>query len=206
MTIEEILKAQGIEDEQVGKIVAAMKDGKVYTASEENLDVRYSKLKDEHAARGAELDKANSLIKELQKANKGNDALQGQVAEYEVEVARLKAELAQTQLDAALKVALLAEKAVDVDYLAFKLREGEPLQLDEQGQIKGWADRIGGLKTQFPNMFEAGAQKRIDENKLGQGDKGEGGMTRSDILKMPYAERTALFEKNPEAYREAMGK
>ena len=33
--------------------------------------------------------------------------------------------------------------------------DGETLTLDENGNIKGWNDKVDGLKTQFPNMFEA---------------------------------------------------
>ena len=45
MTLEELLKSQGCSDEQVTNILTGMKDNKIYTASEENLDVRYGKLK-----------------------------------------------------------------------------------------------------------------------------------------------------------------
>ena len=45
MTINEILKAKGISDETVADILAAMKENKIFTAGEENLDIRYGKLK-----------------------------------------------------------------------------------------------------------------------------------------------------------------
>ena len=83
-------------------------------------------------------------------------------------------------MDAAIKVALLSEKAVDVDYLTFKLNEklkedGGKLELDENGGIKDWADKVADLKTQFPKMFEdasaggAGGRK-YDEHRLPTGD------------------------------------
>ena len=50
MTLQELLKAQNLTDEQVKGILDAMKQNKIYTASEENLDVRYGKLKTEHDA------------------------------------------------------------------------------------------------------------------------------------------------------------
>ena len=40
MTINEILKAKGISDETVADILAAMKENKIFTAGEENLDIR----------------------------------------------------------------------------------------------------------------------------------------------------------------------
>lgn len=117
-----------------------------------------------------ELATANTLIAELKKGTKGNEELQGKITAYEGEVADLKQELADTKLKSAIKVALLSEKAVDVDYLTFKLNEklkekGETLELDENDKIKGWAAQLEGLKTQFPTMFNVG-KKEIDSKRL----------------------------------------
>ena len=49
MNLTEILKANGVDDEVIGKITADMKTNKVFTAGEENLDIRYGKLKNDHA-------------------------------------------------------------------------------------------------------------------------------------------------------------
>lgn len=48
MTLEELLKKQGLSDEQIKAITAGMKENKIYTASEENLDIRYGKLKTDY--------------------------------------------------------------------------------------------------------------------------------------------------------------
>ena len=45
MNFVEILKANRLTDEVIAKVSADMKANKVYLASEENLDVRYNKLK-----------------------------------------------------------------------------------------------------------------------------------------------------------------
>lgn len=205
MTLNEILKANGVSDEAISAIGAAMKENKIYTASEENLDIRYGKLKTQHDGVNQQLTEANALIEELKKSNKGNDGLQQKVTDYETKVQQLQAELEQTKLDAAIKVELLANKAVDVDYLTFKLKnKGEALTLDENGKIKDWDDKLAALKTQFPNQFEASGKKTVVENRLPGNDE-ESTLTKSDILKKPYAERAKLFEENPEGFRAAMG-
>lgn len=205
MTLNEILKANGVGDEAIAAIAAAMKENKIYTASEENLDIRYGKLKTQHDGVNQQLTEANALIEELKKSNKGNDGLQQKVTDYETKVQQLQAELEQTKLDAAIKVELLANKAVDVDYLTFKLKnKGEALTLDENGKIKDWDDKLAALKTQFPNQFEASGKKTVVENRLPGNDE-EAALTKSDILKKPYAERAKLFEENPEGFRAAMG-
>lgn len=172
MNLNEILKSQGLDDAKVEAIAAAMKENKIFTAGEENLDIRYGKLKTDHEAKLTELEQANGLIAELKKASKGSEEAQKKIADYEAQVAQLQAELAKTQVDAAIKVGLLSEHALDVDYLTYKLHEKGELELDQQGNIKGWADKIAGLKTQFPAQFEAQGAKKIEQRKLpnGEGD------------------------------------
>ena len=85
-----------------------------------------------------ELTSANDLIAQLKKSSKGNEEMQGKITDYETEVAQLKQQLQETEIRSAVKVALMSEKAVDVDYLTYKLNEklkekGESLELDENG-------------------------------------------------------------------------
>lgn len=203
MNLNEIFKANGIEENVANAILSAMKENKIYTANEENLDVRYSKLKNEHESKLNELVEANNLIAELKKSNKGNEDLQSKITNYENQVAQLQEELQKTKLDSAIKVALLSEKAADVDYLTFKLKEKGELELDENDKIKGWNDKIAALKTQFPTQFENSGSKKIEENKLDRTDDGTG-FTKADLLKKPYSERIKIYNENPDAYNEVM--
>lgn len=172
MTLTEILQSQGLTPEQIEKITGEMKQNKIFTAGEENLDIRYGKLKTEHEGTTAELEKANGLIAELQKASKGNEEMQGKITAYETEVSKLQEELKRTKIDAAIKVALLAAKATDVDYLTYRLREkGDALELDKDGNVKGIDDKIDALKTQCPLQFEqSSGGKKVDPNKLPDND------------------------------------
>ena len=82
MTLQEVLKAQNLTDEQVKGILDAMKQNKIYTASEENLDVRYGKLKTDHDAMVAKDAESQKLIADLQKATKGQEAVQNKITDY----------------------------------------------------------------------------------------------------------------------------
>ena len=84
MNITEILKAKGIDDATITGILDDMKANKIYTASEENLDIRYGKLKTDHEGKLAELTEAQNLIAELKKSTKGQDDLQGKITAYEI--------------------------------------------------------------------------------------------------------------------------
>ena len=172
---------------------------------------KYEALEQTLSGKDAEITKANELIAELKKGNKGNEELQGKITEYEKNMEKLQKELVETKIKSAIKVALLSEKAADVDYLTFKLEnklkdENRTLELDENDNIKGWNEMCTDLKTQFPTQFEnGGVGKKVEEHKLDTGDDGKT-LTRNDILKMPYADRNKLFNENPEGYREAMNK
>lgn len=171
---------------------------------------KYAALQEALNGKDAEIANANNLIADLKKASKGNEDLQKKFSDYEAENAKLQAELQETKLKSAIKVALLSEKAVDVDYLTFKLNEklkekGEALELDENENIKGWDDKLSGLKTQFPTMFEsAGAKMKVlGDNGLKDGDNKEV-LTKSELLKKPYAERARIAQETPEIYKAAM--
>ena len=157
-----------------------------------------------------ELLEANNLIADLKNETKDNENLQKKITDYDTQIATLQAQVEEAKLKAAIKVALLSEKALDVDYLTFKLNEklaenGETLQLDENENIKGWKDKIDGLKIQFPTQFETTSSRKIEEHKLEKPDN-INELSRKDILKMTYAERNAFANENPDAYEQAMGR
>lgn len=205
MTLAEILKAKGIDEQTAQAIVDEMKANKIYTASEENLDVRYGKLKTDHDGKLAELDEAQKLIAELKKSSKGNEEMQTKISDYEAQVTQLQEELAKTKLEAAIKVELLAAKALDVDYLTFKLKENGELALDEYGKVKGWDEKLEALKTQFPTQFAGGGKKIIEPNKLPEGDGGSGStITKEAFDKMGYNSRVEFKRNNPEQYEQFM--
>ena len=208
MTIAEILKAKGISDELVQAVMDDMKANKIFTASEENLDVRYGKLKTQHDSVNQQLTEANALIADMKKSTKGQEELQTKVAAYEGQIATLQAQLEETQIDADVHVALLAEgaKPDDIDYLMYTLKAKGKLERGEDGKIKDMDDKLAALKTQKPAHFTGEAKKNILENKLPDDPNNinRDGITRETLLKKPYAERMRIFNENPEAYKTAM--
>lgn len=205
MTLQEILKANGMSPEVIETVLGEMKANKIYLTSHENMDVRYPKLKGDHDTLLAQHGESTKLIEQLKNGTKDNEALQGKITGYEKTIAQLQEQLRLTQIESAMKVALLGAKAVDVDYMMFKLREKGELQLDESGKIKGIDDMLAGLKTQFPAQFEsATAGREIDPKKLPTTDTQGATMTRAELLGKPYAERAKFQSENPEAYKTIM--
>lgn len=191
MTLEELLKAQGLSDEQIKAITASMKENKIYTASEENLDIRYGKLKTDYDTLSTQHGESTKLIEQLKKDAKNDEALQGKITAYETQVADLQKELDETRLESAIKVALMDAKTDDVGYMAFKLKEGGSLELDDNGNIKGIDEKISNLKTQFPSHFDSGnnpGPREIDPKPLPDGEHNNDVQPKNlaDALRMQY--------------------
>lgn len=205
MTLIEILKAKGISEDIIKAVQDDMKTNNIFTASEENLDVRYGKLKTQHESASNQLKEANNLIAELKKSTEGQGDLQQKVAAYEQQIATLQADLKQAQIDGEVNVALLSAgvKPDDIDYVTFKLKAKGELEIDENGKIKGMDDKIAALKTQLPAQFAAdNSKKNVLENKLPNEHEGSNGITTEAFNKMGYQERLKLYQDNPEAYKQ----
>lgn len=158
-----------------------------------------------------ELDKANGLIGELQKTALGNEDLQNKITSYQTDIANLQALLAQEKVKNAIKVGLLTEKALDIDYLTFKIEqelksEGKTLELDETENIKGWNDIVAGMKIKYPTQFETSTKKNIIENKLPNQQNTERVVTKEQFSRMNVEERMLLKKENEPLYKQLTGK
>ena len=210
MNISEIFKDNGIGDETAGKILEAMKANGIYLSAEENIDVRYGKLKTQHDTVSNQLKEANATIEGLKQTNAGNEELQKKVTEYEHTFEKMNAQLEQVKRDAALQVKLHEANATDVNYMTFCLNEklkkdGKALELDENGTIKGWEELLSGLQTQYPTFFENGKGKDgltvYEPNKLKKSDENRN-PTREEFKNMGYDQRVALKHDNPELFKQ----
>lgn len=193
--MEELLKELGYTDEQIKAILEGMKNKKIYTSGEENADLRLQKLNEDFVGKEAELTKANELIDQLQKSNKGNEDLQTKITNYETEISKLKEEQHQKDVDNALKFELLKNKAKadDIDYLIFKIKsnqeDGKQIELDDNGNLKDF--KIEEFKKEYKNNFEDETSGFVDVKKLGgaEGKPGAGKeepATMLDALKDKY--------------------
>ena len=168
---------------------------------------KYESLQELVNGKETELKSAQDLIAEMKKSTKGNEELQKKIGDYDAQVAQLQAQLQDTKIKSAIKVGLLEENCADVDYVTFKLMEslktkGETLELDENDNIKGWNDKLSGLKTQLPTQFTSknNDMKEFDVDNLPGGKDGTDTVTKEQFNKMGYKARVELRESNPELY------
>ena len=192
MDLKEILASQSLSEEQITAIETAMKENKIYTSAEENIDIRYNKLKEEKQAQDNEFQKAQELIKQLQDSAKGNEEIQNKIKEYEAQIEQLKTDAAKAKLDYAIKAGLL-ERNVNpdsIDYLLFKInQENKELKFDENDKLQGID--FDELKTKYVSHFKAedsNAGKRLDPNSLPQGgEPNNEPKSLADALKQKYS-------------------
>lgn len=208
MNFKDLLKKYVTEDEKVNEFLTAMKENKIFLASEENLDTRYSKLKEQSEAKDAEHQEALNLIEELKQANVGSEELQTKIAEYEETINTLKAEKVELAKDNALKMMLLSNKAKanDIDYLMFKAKNGEmDIKFDKDGNLTNAEELAEGMKKIYPNNFEASAKKKVDVNILPDDEGGKETITKEQFAKMNYMQRVELLNNDPDVYAELTG-
>lgn len=205
--LKEILNAT---DEQAKSFTDAMKAKKIYTASEENMDIRYGKLKEQHATQGQQLKDALAKVASYESGMTGHEALQQDLTVAQNKIATLEAQLKKAQVEAQGHMALLAAgaKSDAIDFLMFRLQADGELEQDEKGKVKGLEDKIAALKTQQPAHFEAagddnnGGYQVYQPNKLNQGNGGDLTVTKEQFRTMGYEERLALKQKNEALYKQ----
>ena len=203
MTLQEILQSHDLTAEVIAAIMAEMKENKIFTSTEENLDIRYKKLKEDHDSLTAKHEESAKLIEELKNASGNTEELSGKLSEYEARIEEMQAKLDAQRLEFAIKEVLTEAMAKDVDYMTYKLKENT-LALGDDGKIIGITEMIDGLKERYPDHFASSAVE-IDVQRLEEPNNEGNVLTKEEFLKKPYKERAEFANENPEAYSEMMG-
>ena len=102
MDFKELLKAQGLSDDQIKAITKSMKENKIYTTSEENIDTRYAKLKEKKEDLETQLTSANDTIKNLKALEIDNTKLKDEIAKFETDKANYEKALTEKDFNYAL--------------------------------------------------------------------------------------------------------
>lgn len=175
--------------------------------------MKYEDLMQQLSGKQTEIDTANGLIADLKKASKGNEGIQEKITGYESQVAELQAKLLETKQKAAMKVGLLSEKCLDIDYVSYVIErdlkeQGKNLELDENENIKGWDELISTTKTKVPSQFESAQTQRkvLEGGKLPSGTHEPQVVTKEQFDKMGYQSRLKLKNESPEIYAQMTGK
>lgn len=194
MTIIELLQQIfNATEEQTKSFTDGMKSNKIFTSTEENIDIRHGKLKGQYDTLKGDYDTMKTEYETLKQSAGDNAEIIKQAGEKDATIAALQKQLLQTKIDAKAQVKLLAAgfKPEDLDYVAFKLKANGELELDDKEEIKGIDEKISALKTQLPASVVPASRKNIIENHLLDGkNDDDGGEPKSlaDALRMQFEE------------------
>ena len=183
MKLTEILKAQGLNDEQVTAVQNSMKENKIYTTSLENVDVRYEKLQEQKKQLEEASKTYEKQLKELSKNNSDNEELKKQLEQLQLSNKELEEkhskEMDKLQFNYALDGALSKAKCKNNKALKALLNLDEVKYQD--GKLEGLETQLESLKTEASYLFEAEQQTPTGSG-FNPGGDGNGGKENDAFL------------------------
>ncbi len=193
---QEILKKY-VDGDNFDNLVKEMKENNIYFANEENLDIRYGKLKTDMEEKNRLYAEAQKHIEDLSQGVKSNEELKAKQAEYEQRIKALEAENQEIRINSELKQALLKEKATDLEYLTYKIKNEyqnskTPFEFSSDGTLKGLDELIDRVKKQHINLFESQEiTKDVEILNVGKGDNGGEAEPKNlmEALRQKYAQK-----------------
>lgn len=196
MTKEE-LKALGLNDEQIEKVVEDY--GKNYVPKNQ-----FNKKNDALKQAEESLEAMQSDMDALKKTNADNAELTKQIDE--MKAAQVKRDEEYTAQIHKMEVDGIVERTL----MTFKAKNGKAVRalLDlkdvklKDGTIKGLDDQLTKLKESDPYLFESDSKPTGVTPGEPHGGQGSTGITQEQFNKMSYLERVQFQEENPDAYSE----
>jgi DNA-directed RNA polymerase beta subunit len=155
--MEELLRSLGYSDEDIKKVIEGMKENKIYTSKEENMDERYSKLKQQKIDLETELQTVNDTVATLKKDNKDNEELQKTIKAHETTIETLKTDAEAKIKNLTFDNAITSKLAkVDDKYKKLLIKEfdREKLVIKEDGSIEGLEEQFKTISETYTEWFE----------------------------------------------------
>lgn len=196
--IQEILKNNGLNEDQITNILNSMKESKVYTTKHENIDERYNKLKTQKTELEAQIKERDTQLADLSKNNKDNEGLLNQIKDLQAlnkqTTTDYENKINQMQFDYALEGALTNAKSKNNKALK-ALLDMNSIKYQE-GKLEGLQEQIEALQKEASYLFDL---NNAPQNTGGIGQFGRGGSTApkftcDDIKKMSAEEINKNWE------------
>ena len=196
--IQEILKNNGLNEDQITNILNSMKESKVYTTKHENIDERYNKLKTQKTELEAQIKERDTQLAGLSKNNKDNESLLNQIKDLQAlnkqTTTDYENKINQMQFDYALEGALTNAKSKNNKALK-ALLDMNSIKYQE-GKLEGLQEQIEALQKDASYLFDL---NNAPQNTGGIGQFGRGGSTApkftcDDIKKMSAEEINKNWE------------
>ena len=196
--IQELLKNNGLNEDQITNILNSMKESKVYTTKHENIDERYNKLKTQKTELEAQIKERDTQLADLSKNNKDNEGLLNQIKDLQAlnkqTTTDYENKINQMHFDYALECALTNAKSKNNKALK-ALLDMNSIKYQE-GKLEGLQEQIEALQKDASYLFDL---NNAPQNTGGIGQFGRGGSTApkftcDDIKKMSAEEINKNWE------------
>ena len=195
--MKEILKANGLDDTQVEAILNSMKEAKLFTSKNENIDERYSKLKAQKTDLESQLKERDIQLKDLSKNHKNNEELLNQLEQLQLSNKQAQEEyenkIFKMEFDYALDKGLSSSRVKDTKLLR-ALLDMDNIKYQE-GKIEGLESQIEAIKGTHSYLFEE--EKNTSTGSMGNFGRGFANspkFTADDVKKMTPAQINENWE------------
>lgn len=156
MNFRELLKAQGLTDEQISAITGAMTKEKIYTTTEEKIEDRYNKLKNQNAELNKMLTERDKQLEKLSQNSSNNAELTKQLEELKALNENTKTEyeskISKMEFDNSLDNALSGAKCKNTKALKALLNMENIVLKD--GKLDGLNEQLEAIKANESYLFE----------------------------------------------------
>ena len=185
--IQEILKNNGLNEDQITNILNSMKESKVYTTKHENIDERYNKLKTQKTELETQIKERDTQLADLSKNNKDNESLLNQIKDLQAlnkqTTADYENKINQIQFDYALDGALTNAKSKNNKALK-ALLDMNSIKYQE-GKLEGLQEQIEALQKDASYLFDLNT---APANTGGLGNFGRSGSSENDAFLKAFNE------------------
>ena len=201
--IQEILKNNGLNEDQITNILNSMKEAKIYTTKHENIDERYNKLKTQKNELESQIKERDTQLADLSKSNKDNEGLLNQIKDLQAlnkqTTTDYENKINQMQFDYALEGALNNAKSKNNKALK-ALLDMNSIKYQE-GKLEGLQEQIEALQKDASYLFnlEAAPSSTGSIGQFGR-NGGKFGVTKKEFDKMSYSERMNLYKNDKATY------
>lgn len=156
MEFKEYLVSKGITEEQASTIVEGMPAEKYYLASEEKLDDRYTKLKQQKEQLEEQLTSNQAELNTLKESAKDNTELTQQLTELQTKFDESEknsiAAMADKDKSYAIQSALREANALD-DSLVISLLDKDTIKVTDEG-VQGLKEQLEQIKENKAFLFK----------------------------------------------------
>lgn len=202
MIFTELLKEQGLTEEQIAAITGEMSKNKIFITNEEKIDERYAKMKLERDDLKEKLSKADETITDLKKNNKDNETLQATIKTHETTIATMKTEYEDKIRDLAINSAIQA-KLTDTKYADLLVGKFDKTKLSvaADGTVVGIDEQLTAIKETYKDLFTPTVTGRQPNNTGGSPNGVKNPWSKEHFN---LTEQGKLLTENPELAKQLM--